>query len=206
MESILHAYCCLVSESSTVTFLLWPSLATTTNSKDSRYIPVAAQEPCLPRARCAHYAQISHVPRWASVPAVEAVAWRRIHDARLSLYIEEDENPGKRANSVLSLASTAASTMTKSGIYRDPRDTQRRRNRHKDQTLLRAGMGLTTGLGWSDSEDEDAPSLLTRRLITTNIARQPSVYSTTSRAPSQLAKSHSVGNLSHAPPSYSPAP
>ncbi|KAI0740047.1 hypothetical protein C8Q76DRAFT_689056 [Earliella scabrosa] len=126
--------------------------------------------------------------------------------ATLSLYIEEDEDPGKRANSVLSLASTAASTMTKSGIYRDPRDTQRRRNRHKDQTLLRAGMGLTTGLGWSDSEDEDAPSLLTRRLITTNIARQPSVYSTTSRAPSQLAKSHSVGNLSHAPPSYSPAP
>ncbi len=88
----------------------------------------------------------------------------------LSLYMEDDENPGKRANSVLSVASTgtsllspyqcvktlistmyiAASTMTKSGIYRDPRDTQRRRHRHKDQSLLRAGMGLTTGLGWSD--------------------------------------------------------
>ena len=46
--------------------------------------------------------------------------------------------------------STAGSTMTKSGIYRDPRDTARRRVRHRDQTLLRAGMGLTTGLGWSD--------------------------------------------------------
>ena len=40
--------------------------------------------------------------------------------------------------------------MTKSGIYRDPRDTERRRVRHRDQQLLRAGMGLTTGLGWSD--------------------------------------------------------
>ena len=40
--------------------------------------------------------------------------------------------------------------MTKSGIHRDPRDTARRRVRHRDQTLLRAGMGLTTGLGWSD--------------------------------------------------------
>lgn len=88
----------------------------------------------------------------------------------VSLYMEDDETTGKRANSVLSVASTgtsllspyqcvktlistmyiAASTMTKSGIYRDPRDTQRRRHRHKDQSLLRAGMGLTTGLGWSD--------------------------------------------------------
>ncbi|KAI0739917.1 hypothetical protein C8Q80DRAFT_203094 [Daedaleopsis nitida] len=127
--------------------------------------------------------------------------------ATLSLYIEDDNNaPVNRANSVLSVASSAASTMTKSGIHRDPRDTQRRRVRHKDQSLLRAGMGLTTGLGWSDSEDEDAPSLLTRRLITTNSARQPSMYSSTSRAPTQLSKSHSLGNLSHAPPSFSPVP
>nr|VWP01745.1 Uncharacterized protein [Ganoderma boninense] len=67
-------------------------------------------------------------------------------------------------------------------------------------------MGLTTGLGWSDSEDEDAPSLLTRRLIKTNLERQPSVYSTTSRAPSQLSKSTSVGNLSRAPSAFSPSP
>ncbi|KAJ8496381.1 hypothetical protein ONZ51_g1150 [Trametes cubensis] len=124
--------------------------------------------------------------------------------APLSLYIDDNAEAG-RANSVLSVASTAASTMTKSGVYRDPRDTQRRRNRHKDQSLLRAGMGLTTGLGWSDSEDEDAPSLLTRRLITTSLARQPTV-SSSARAPSQLTKSTSVGNLSHPPPSYSPAP
>ncbi|TFK84671.1 hypothetical protein K466DRAFT_217006 [Polyporus arcularius HHB13444] len=124
----------------------------------------------------------------------------------LSMYLHDDEASAvNRANSVLSLASTAGSTMTKSGIYRDPRDTQRRKVRHRDQQLLRAGMGLTTGLGWSDSEDEDAPSLLTRRLINTNIERQPSVYSTTSRAPSQLSKSTSAGNLSHPPPSFSPA-
>ncbi|KAI0707463.1 hypothetical protein C8T65DRAFT_740393 [Cerioporus squamosus] len=127
--------------------------------------------------------------------------------ATLSMYLDDDgASAGNRANSVLSLASTAGSTMTKTGIYRDPRDTQRRRVRHRDQQLLRAGMGLTTGLGWSDSEDEDAPSLLTRRLINTNIARQPSVYSTTSRAPSQLSKSTSAGNLSHPPPSFAPAP
>ncbi|KAH9896057.1 hypothetical protein C8Q73DRAFT_665068 [Cubamyces lactineus] len=124
--------------------------------------------------------------------------------APLFLYIDDNAEAG-RANSVLSVASTAASTMTKSGIHRDPRDTQRRRNRHKDQSLLRAGMGLTTGLGWSDSEDEDAPSLLTRRLISTSLARQPTV-SSSARAPSQLTKSTSVGNLSHPPPSYSPAP
>lgn len=41
--------------------------------------------------------------------------------------------------------------MTKSGLlYKDPRDTARRRLRHRDGHLLRAGMGLTTGLGWSD--------------------------------------------------------
>ncbi|TBU42499.1 hypothetical protein BD309DRAFT_178796 [Dichomitus squalens] len=129
--------------------------------------------------------------------------------ATLSLYINDDDRVASvnRANSVLSVASTVGSTVTKSGIHRDPRDTQRRRVRHRDQTLLRAGMGLTTGLGWSDSEDEDAPSLLTRRLINSNIDRQPSVYSTSmSRAPSQLAKSTSAGNLSRAPSSYTPAP
>lgn len=55
------------------------------------------------------------------------------------------------------------------------------------------------------SEDEDAPSMLTRKLISTSIARQPPSASV-SRAPSQLAKSLSVGSLSHAPPSYSPMP
>ncbi|KAJ2967773.1 hypothetical protein NUW54_g13411 [Trametes sanguinea] len=122
--------------------------------------------------------------------------------ATLSLYMD-DSPEGQRANSVLSVVSTGE-PYPMSGVYRDPRDTQRRRRRHKDQTLLRAGMGLTTGLGWSDSEDEDAPSLLTRRLISTSLARQPTITNTVSRAPSQLTKSTSVGNLSHPPPSYSP--
>ncbi|TBU26676.1 hypothetical protein BD311DRAFT_847341 [Dichomitus squalens] len=129
--------------------------------------------------------------------------------ATLSLYIDDEDGAASvnRANSVLSVASTVSSTVTKSGIHRDPRDTQRRRVRHRDQTLLRAGMGLTTGLGWSDSEDEDAPSLLTRRLINSNINRQPSVYSTSmSRVPPELARSTSASNLSRAPSSYSPAP
>ncbi|RPD81333.1 hypothetical protein L226DRAFT_566117 [Lentinus tigrinus ALCF2SS1-7] len=86
--------------------------------------------------------------------------------AILSMYVEDNEpGAGIRANSVLSLASTAGSTTTKPGIYRDPRDTQRRRVRHRDQQLLHAGMG------WSDSEDEDALSLLAPRLITTSITR-----------------------------------
>ena len=69
---------------------------------------------------------------------------------------------------------TAGSVKTKSGLQKDPRHTERRRVRHRDGSLLRAGMGLTTGLGWSDSEDEDAPSALTRRLISTTIERKRS--------------------------------
>ncbi|KAF8638859.1 hypothetical protein AX17_001915 [Amanita inopinata Kibby_2008] len=66
------------------------------------------------------------------------------------------------------------SVMTKSGIMKDERDTPRRRNRHRDGRLLRGGIGLTTGLGWSDSEDEDAPSPLTRRLSSLNLSRHSS--------------------------------
>jgi len=43
-----------------------------------------------------------------------------------------------------------ASLMTKSGIIKDERDTPHRRVRHRDGKLLRGGIGLTTGLGWSD--------------------------------------------------------
>ena len=42
------------------------------------------------------------------------------------------------------------SVMTKSGIIKDERDTLTRRVRHRDGKLLRGGIGLTTGLGWSD--------------------------------------------------------
>src|SRR5258708_40371690 len=44
-----------------------------------------------------------------------------------------------------------------------PRDNERRKRRHKDGKMLREGIGL---MGRSDSEDEDAPSPLTRRLST----------------------------------------
>ncbi|KAJ7778347.1 hypothetical protein B0H16DRAFT_1846578 [Mycena metata] len=37
-------------------------------------------------------------------------------------------------------------------LPRDTRDTPKRRVRHRDGKLLRGGIGLTTGLGWSDSE------------------------------------------------------
>ncbi|KAL4247945.1 hypothetical protein ABKN59_008929 [Abortiporus biennis] len=87
-----------------------------------------------------------------------------------SFSLEYMSGKADRATSALSMVSTT----TKSGLQRDPRDTVRRRLRHRDGSLLRAGMGLTTGLGWSDSEDEDAPSLLTRRLISTTIERKRS--------------------------------
>ena len=43
-----------------------------------------------------------------------------------------------------------ASVTTKSGLIKDERDTVTRRVRHRDGKLLRGGIGLTTGLGWSD--------------------------------------------------------
>lgn len=36
------------------------------------------------------------------------------------------------------------------GLLKDERDTVKRRTRHRDGSLLRGGIGLTTGLGWSD--------------------------------------------------------
>ncbi|KAI0710675.1 hypothetical protein C8Q76DRAFT_798218 [Earliella scabrosa] len=72
--------------------------------------------------------------------------------------------PGDRPGSVFSVASTVGSVMTKNGLFKDERDTFKRRVRHRDGRLLRGGIGLTTGLGWSDSEDEDAPAPLVRKL------------------------------------------
>ncbi|THH29170.1 hypothetical protein EUX98_g5040 [Antrodiella citrinella] len=77
----------------------------------------------------------------------------------------------------MSLASTSASVMTKSGLFKDARDTQKRRVRHRDGRLLKGGIGLTTGLGWSDSEDEDAPSPLTRRLSSLILSKKSSAAS-----------------------------
>ncbi|KAJ7066720.1 hypothetical protein C8F01DRAFT_1080190 [Mycena amicta] len=63
---------------------------------------------------------------------------------------------------------------TKVAPPRDTRDTPKRRVRHRDGKTLRGGIGLTTGLGWSDSEDEDAPSALTRRISSLNLNRSRS--------------------------------
>ncbi|QRV84474.1 hypothetical protein RhiJN_12490 [Ceratobasidium sp. AG-Ba] len=60
----------------------------------------------------------------------------------------------------------------------------KRKIRHRDGQNLRDGVGLTTGLGWSDSEDEDAPSPLRRRLSSVLLARAQSQ----SRPPSQLSR------------------
>lgn len=48
------------------------------------------------------------------------------------------------------IAVSTASVMTKSGVFKDERDTERRRMRHRNGKLLKEGLGLTTGLGWSD--------------------------------------------------------
>jgi large subunit ribosomal protein LP1 len=50
--------------------------------------------------------------------------------------------------------------VTKSGVFKDERDTIRRRVRHRDGRLLRGGIGLTTGLGWSDRCAEPMQAML----------------------------------------------
>ncbi|KIM21079.1 hypothetical protein M408DRAFT_12765 [Serendipita vermifera MAFF 305830] len=77
----------------------------------------------------------------------------------------------------------------------DKRNTDKRKRRHRDGKLLREGIGLTTGLGWSDSEDEDAPSPLTRRLstmtLTSSISRKASLASSMSSfATNSMASLH----------------
>ncbi|KAJ7077850.1 hypothetical protein B0H15DRAFT_861166 [Mycena belliarum] len=69
---------------------------------------------------------------------------------------------------------TSPSFLSKDPLPRDTRDTPRRRVRHRDGKTLRGGIGLTTGLGWSDSEDEDAPSALTRRISSLDLNRSSS--------------------------------
>jgi hypothetical protein len=108
---------------------------------------------------------------------------------RSSSALSDDLRPLSSA-SELSLASTATAT-TKSGVPKDARDTTRRRVRHRDGRLLRGGIGLTTGLGWSDSEDEDAPSPLTRQLSAAQLARRDSKDAAPARALSPLASERS---------------
>lgn len=102
----------------------------------------------------------------------------------------------------MSIGSTTGSIMTKSGIIKDDRDTVKRRVRHRDGRLLREGLGLTTGLGWSDSEDEDAPSPLTRRVSSLVLSRRTSANSLhsnagqSSRSPHPLSRSVSETHAS----------
>ncbi|KAK2460710.1 hypothetical protein APHAL10511_007180 [Amanita phalloides] len=97
-------------------------------------------------------------------------------------------------SSVYSIVSTT-SNMTKSGIMKDTRDTPMRRHRHRDGRLLRGGIGLTTGLGWSDSEDEDAPSPLTRRLSSLSLMRRSSALSVRSTPVYSLSRSFSGSSV-----------
>ena len=83
-----------------------------------------------------------------------------------------------------------------------PQDNERRKRRHRDGKMLREGVGLTTGLGWSDSEDEDSPSPLTHRLSTLTM------NSTLTRKASMAMSARSISSyqLTRRPslPSFSP--
>ncbi|KAG1855631.1 hypothetical protein DFJ58DRAFT_745442 [Suillus subalutaceus] len=96
-------------------------------------------------------------------------------------------------------ASLLTNSSTGSKHPKDSRDTPGRRVRHRDGRLLRGGIGLTTGLGWSDSEDEDAPSPLTRRLSALNLSRRSSATSiSTSQSYSSLRSPHPLSrSISH---------
>ncbi|KAG1752037.1 hypothetical protein EDB19DRAFT_1084181 [Suillus lakei] len=96
-------------------------------------------------------------------------------------------------------ASLVTNSSTGSKHPKDSRDTPSRRVRHRDGRLLRGGIGLTTGLGWSDSEDEDAPSPLTRRLSALNLSRRSSATSiSTSHSYSSLRSPHPLSkSISH---------
>ncbi|KAL5478236.1 hypothetical protein ACEPAI_2420 [Sanghuangporus weigelae] len=119
---------------------------------------------------------------------------------------------GTGRDSVASYATNASfgSVMTKTGLFKDERNTERRRRRHRDGKLLREGLGLTTGLGWSDSEDEDAPSPFTNRVTSMTLSRNTSMASVRSESskksqffsrstPSSEVPSRAVSSLSGRP-------
>ncbi|KAI8977755.1 hypothetical protein BD414DRAFT_517012 [Trametes punicea] len=99
--------------------------------------------------------------------------------------------PNNRPGSVFSMASTAGSVMTKSGLFKDERDTVKRRVRHRDGRLLAGGIGLTTGLGWSDSEDEDAPSPLIHQISSRNLKKRAASASSLRSSTNSLSHSYS---------------
>ncbi|RDB30208.1 hypothetical protein Hypma_010449 [Hypsizygus marmoreus] len=109
-----------------------------------------------------------------------------------SKLLPQPESQANGRESVVSLASTKTNT----SLLKDSRDTVTRRVRHRDGKLLKGGIGLTTGLGWSDSEDEDAPSALTRRISSLNLSRRSSLASL-SLSTSHHALSRNTSILSH---------
>ncbi|KAF9463184.1 hypothetical protein BDZ94DRAFT_1321935 [Collybia nuda] len=115
-----------------------------------------------------------------------------------SKLLPQSQEAGPRPDSVISLASNH-SAMT-NGLAKDTRDTPMRRTRHRDGRLLRGGIGLTTGLGWSDSEDEDAPSPLTRRISSLNLSRNSSVSSMHSSYSHSTSRSYSSRSSSRVHP------
>ncbi|KAJ7449609.1 hypothetical protein FB451DRAFT_1530923 [Mycena latifolia] len=96
-----------------------------------------------------------------------------LHHGFLSPRSKLVSNAASSASLALPSPASAAFPSTDS-LLRDTRDTPKRRVRHRDGKTLRGGIGLTTGLGWSDSEDEDAPSALTRRISSLNLNRSSS--------------------------------
>ncbi|KAG9313735.1 hypothetical protein JVU11DRAFT_6089 [Chiua virens] len=108
---------------------------------------------------------------------------------RLSIMSDLSSSSRISNMSNVSLKSMAS---TSSKHPKDARDTFQRRVRHRDGRLLQGGIGLTTGLGWSDSEDEDAPSPLTRRVSTLVLSRRASSSSVGS-----LRSSHSHSTSPH---------
>ena len=85
---------------------------------------------------------------------------------------------------------SVGSVMTKNGLFKDERDTVKRRVRHRDGRLLRGGIGLTTGLGWSDSEDEDAPAPLVRQLSSHSLKKR-ATSSASIRSTNSVTRSYS---------------
>ncbi|KAG1903518.1 uncharacterized protein F5891DRAFT_1185135 [Suillus fuscotomentosus] len=116
--------------------------------------------------------------------------------ARLSIASSKSQTSFQSSFSDVSLLTNNS---TGSKHPKDSRDTPSRRVRHRDGRLLRGGIGLTTGLGWSDSEDEDAPSPLTRRLSALDLSRRSSATSiSTSQSYSSLRSPHPLSrSISH---------
>ncbi|KAK0223561.1 hypothetical protein IW262DRAFT_837176 [Armillaria fumosa] len=98
-------------------------------------------------------------------------------------------------------ASLVSVDTTKSSILKDNRDTPRRRVRHRDGRLLRGGIGLTTGLGWSDrrrcalgTDKEDIVVELVGPSSIFDTVREEPPYSQVFDYQPQLAVYNVVGN------------